>query len=357
MLDVRRLRLLCDLSRLGTIAAVATAHTYTPSAVSQQLSALEREAGVPLLERTGRRVALTAAGRLLVQHGETVLAALERTDAALAAARTGLSGELRIGAFPSAIRALLTPALVTLGERHPALDLLLTELDPADVPQALLDRRLDVGLIQDYDVVPADTDPSLDSVPMLDEAVHLAVPAAADTDLAATADPATATATAAKPATATARPAIATATAEPATATAEPATAAAKPATATAEPATATAEPATAAAGPGALRDFSEAGWILASPGTLCHTAAVRLCGSAGFAPRARHRVDDFGTVLALVAAGQGVALVPQLATGHLPAGVHLLPLPTRRRTRIAFRQGAAAHPAVAAFIAALPPA
>jgi DNA-binding transcriptional LysR family regulator len=336
MLDVRRLRLLCDLSRLGTIAAVATAHTYTPSAVSQQLSALEREAGVPLLERTGRRVALTAAGRLLVQHGETVLAALERTDAALAAARTGLSGELRIGAFPSAIRALLTPALVTLGERHPALDLLLTELDPADVPQALLDRRLDVGLIQDYDVVPADTDPSLDSVPMLDEAVHLAVPAAADTDLAATAYPATATATAAKPATATARPAIATATAEPATATAEPAT---------------------AAAGPGALRDFSEAGWILASPGTLCHTAAVRLCGSAGFAPRARHRVDDFGTVLALVAAGQGVALVPQLATGHLPAGVHLLPLPTRRRTRIAFRQGAAAHPAVAAFIAALPPA
>jgi DNA-binding transcriptional LysR family regulator len=352
MLDVRRLRLLCDLSRLGTIAAVATAHTYTPSAVSQQLSALEREAGVPLLERTGRRVALTAAGRLLVQHGETVLAALERTDAALAAARTGLSGELRIGAFPSAIRALLTPALVTLGERHPALDLLLTELDPADVPQALLDRRLDVGLIQDYDVVPADTDPSLDSVPMLDEAVHLAVPAAADTDLA---DDLAATATAtAKPATATAtaKPATATATAKPATATAT-----AEPATVGAKPATATAEPATAAAGPGALRDFSEAGWILASPGTLCHTAAVRLCGSAGFEPRARHRVDDFGTVLALVAAGQGVALVPQLATGHLPAGVHLLPLPTRRRTRIAFRQGAAAHPAVAAFIAALPPA
>jgi DNA-binding transcriptional LysR family regulator len=340
MLDVRRLRLLCDLSRLGTIAAVATAHTYTPSAVSQQLSALEREAGVPLLERTGRRVALTAAGRLLVQHGETVLAALERTDAALAAARTGLSGELRIGAFPSAIRALLTPALVTLGERHPALDLLLTELDPADVPQALLDRRLDVGLIQDYDVVPADTDPSLDSVPMLDEAVHLAVPAAADTDLAAGL---AATATDTGLATATAKPATATATAKPATATA------------TAKPATA--KPATAAAGPGALRDFSEAGWILASPGTLCHTAAVRLCGSAGFAPRARHRVDDFGTVLALVAAGQGVALVPQLATGHLPAGVHLLPLPTRRRTRIAFRQGAAAHPAVAAFIAALPPA
>ncbi|GIE33687.1 LysR family transcriptional regulator [Actinoplanes italicus] len=289
MLDVRRLRLLCDLSRLGTIAAVAAAHTYTPSAVSQQLSALEREAGVPLLERTGRRVVLTAAGRLLVQHGETVLAALERTDAALAAARTGLSGELRIGAFPSAIRTLLAPALVTLGERHAALDLLLTELDPTDVPAALLDRRLDVGLVQDYDVVPTDTDPGLDSVPLLDEAVHLAVPLQAT--------------------------------------------------------------------GLRNLRDLSEAGWILASPGTLCHTAAVRLCGSAGFTPRARHRVDDFGTVLALVAAGQGVALVPQLAADQLPAGVRLLPLPTRRRTRVAFRQGAAAHPAVAAFVAALPPA
>src|SRR5438552_16436336 len=107
MLDVRRLRLLCDLARLGTIAAVAEAHTYTPSAVSQQLSALEREAGVPLLERAGRRVVLTTAGRVLVEHAETVLAALERTSAALAAVATGLSGQLRIGAFPTAVRTLL----------------------------------------------------------------------------------------------------------------------------------------------------------------------------------------------------------------------------------------------------------
>src|SRR5215216_2481540 len=77
MLDVRRLRLLCDLAHLGTIAAVARSHTYTPSAVSQQLAALEREAGVPLLERTGRRVALTPAGVVLVRHAEKVLTALE----------------------------------------------------------------------------------------------------------------------------------------------------------------------------------------------------------------------------------------------------------------------------------------
>src|SRR5919107_56388 len=112
MVDVRRLRLLCDLARLGTIAAVAQAHTYTPSAVSQQLSILEREAGLPLLERTGRRVAFTTAGRVLVEHAETVLAALEQTTAALASMHTGVSGPLRIGAFPTAVRTLLPAALV-----------------------------------------------------------------------------------------------------------------------------------------------------------------------------------------------------------------------------------------------------
>src|SRR5438045_1246004 len=110
MLDVRRLRLLRDLAHLGTIAAVAEAHTYTPSAVSQQLAVLEREAGVALLERTGRRVALTAAGRVLVRHAETILADLERAKAALTAAGTELTGPLRIGAFPTAVRTLLPAA-------------------------------------------------------------------------------------------------------------------------------------------------------------------------------------------------------------------------------------------------------
>src|SRR5687767_11228039 len=124
MLDVRRLRLLRDLARLGTIAAVAQAHTYTPSAVSQQLSALEREAGMPLLQRSGRSVALTPAGELLAQHAELVLAAVERATAALAAASSGLAGPLRIGAFPTAVRTLLPAALVALGRDHPSLELM-----------------------------------------------------------------------------------------------------------------------------------------------------------------------------------------------------------------------------------------
>ncbi|MEV6812747.1 LysR family transcriptional regulator, partial [Micromonospora sp. NPDC051296] len=129
MLDVRRLRLLRDLAHLGTIAAVAEAHTYTASAVSQQLAALQREAGVRLLERAGRRVALTPTGAALVRHTEVVLAALEAAEATLAAVRDGLSGSVRIGAFPSAVRTLLPAALVALSREHPALDLTVYGVD------------------------------------------------------------------------------------------------------------------------------------------------------------------------------------------------------------------------------------
>jgi DNA-binding transcriptional LysR family regulator len=289
MLDVRRLRLLRDLAHLGTIAAVAEAHTYTPSAVSQQLAALEREAGVPLLERTGRRVTLTPAGAVLARHAETVLAALERASAALAAAGTGLSGPLRIGAFPTAVRTLLPAALVALGREHPGLELMVSELDPVAVPDALRDRRLDVGLVHDYDVVPGEPDRAVDAVPLLDETVFLAVPAASG-----------------------------------------------------------------AAVGTDPVRSARDAAWIVGSPGTLCHTVALQICRTAGFTPRVRHHADDFATVLALVAAGQGVSLVPQLAAAQPPDGVRLIPLAARRRTRIAYRRGAATHPAVAAAVSAI---
>ena len=195
------------------------------------LAALERGAGVPLLRRTGRRVALTPVGAALADQTEAVLALLEQASAALAAARAGLTGPLRIGAFPTAVRTILPAALVALGRDHPGLELMVSELDPAAVP---------------------------------------------------------------------------------------------------------------------------DAPWIVGSPDTLCHTMAVRACQAAGFTPRIRHHADDFTTVLALVAAGQGVALVPQLGAIDPPADVTLTPLPTRRRTRIAYRKGTRHQPSVAACIAAI---
>jgi DNA-binding transcriptional LysR family regulator len=311
MLDVRRLRLLRDLAHLGTIAAVARAHAYTPSAVSQQLAALQRDAGVPLLEPAGRRVRLTPAGMALVRHTETVLAALEAAAAGLASASAGLAGAVRIGAFPSAVRTLLSPALVELGRDHPALELMVTELDPVAVPGALRDRRLDVALLHDYDVVPVEPDPALDMVPLLDETVFLAVPAGL----------------------------------------AVPGGAAAG----RAGPGEAAGPPREAARPPGGpVAGARHADWIVASPGTLCHAVALRTCQAAGFAPRVRHHADDFTAVLALVAAGQGVSLVPELGATPPPAGVRFLPLPARRRTAVAYRRGAGPHPAVAACLAAL---
>ncbi|MDF2579225.1 MAG: putative transcriptional regulator, partial [Microbacterium sp.] len=162
MLDVRRLRLLRELSHRGTIAAVAEALTYTPSAVSQQLSALERDAGVPLLERSGRRVRLTAAAETLVGHTERILEILREADADLASAAATLRGTLRIGVFPTAVPILLTPAVVRLSSAHPGLRLLVSELDPATVPDALRGDAVDVALVQEYDHVPLTVGPGVE---------------------------------------------------------------------------------------------------------------------------------------------------------------------------------------------------
>ncbi|GAA4521838.1 MULTISPECIES: LysR family transcriptional regulator [Nonomuraea] len=173
MLDPRKLHLLRELSRRGTIAAVAEAAAFTPSAVSQQLSALEREAGVPLLQRTGRTVTLTPAGRLLVEHAQAVLEQLERASAALAAVRGGPSGPLRVGAFPTAARVLLPPALATLAAAHPGLVPMISEIDPADVSAALRAGELDVALVHEYDFVPPVTDDALETEPLFAEPMYL----------------------------------------------------------------------------------------------------------------------------------------------------------------------------------------
>ncbi|MFG2995120.1 LysR substrate-binding domain-containing protein [Streptomyces sp. NPDC048340] len=316
MLDVRRLRLLRELARRGTIAAVAEALSFSPSAVSQQLGVLEREAGLPLLERTGRRVRLTPAGQNLVRHAEAVLERLEQADADLAEARSGLAGALRIGAFPTATRAIVPAALVILARRHPALEPMVSETDPAAVAHALRAGDLDVALVHEYDFVPTPEEPGLATEPLYREAMYLAAPATGG---------------------------------GPGPGPGPGAGAGAGPG----------AQPG-AVPGPGpdqgaVLRTYADAPWITATPGTLCRAMAVRACQAAGFTPRVRHQVDEFATVLALVAAGQGVAVVPQLGVaGHADPAVGLTRLLMERRTKVAFRSGAAAHPAVAAFGAAL---
>ncbi len=116
MLDLRRLRLLHELRRLGTVSAVADALSYSPSTVSQQLRVLEREAGTPLFEPAGRRVRLTDAAIVLAEHADHLLAGAERAQADLAAAAAGaVAGVVRVGSFQTASLRLLLPA----DERRP----------------------------------------------------------------------------------------------------------------------------------------------------------------------------------------------------------------------------------------------
>src|SRR4051794_28777944 len=120
MLNLARLRLLVELERRGTMAEVAAELGYTPSAISQQVAQLEREAGRRLVEKAGRGLRLNDAGRLLAEHGRDLIARAEAAEAALADLH-GVAGTLRIGSFQTAARHLLVRAMRLLHEQHPAL--------------------------------------------------------------------------------------------------------------------------------------------------------------------------------------------------------------------------------------------
>lgn len=176
MLNVQRMRILREVATRGGVAAAAEVLWVTPSAVSQQLAALEREAGVKLVERDGRRLRLTQAGQRLVEHTERVLAEIESAEADLASAATGISGDLRISAFPTAARSLLVPALVRLRGRHPLLRLSVTDLEPEESMPSLKAGRLDVVLTYEWDVLPSIADPGVEREELLVEPLFLAMP-------------------------------------------------------------------------------------------------------------------------------------------------------------------------------------
>jgi DNA-binding transcriptional LysR family regulator len=172
-LDVRRLRVLRELAERGTVAATAEALSFTPSAVSQQLSALEREAGVPLLEREGRRLALTDAGRTLVAHADAVLAQLERAEADLQAVGQEISGSLRVAAFSSFARSVL-PRVTAAMRRHERLAVHVRDAEPQDSVPLLRLGELDVVVAQRFPYVPRDFGPAFHVVDLFDDPLHLA---------------------------------------------------------------------------------------------------------------------------------------------------------------------------------------
>lgn len=276
--------MLAELDRLGTVAAVAAELHLTPPGVSMQLAALERELGLPLTERRGRGLALTAAGRTLAAHGGAVSDLLSLAELEVAALRDGAVGTYRVGAFPSIARTVVAEAWRTLsGDDGLGIRMELLEFEPRDALSALAAGEVDIALTHAYSNMAETVGPGFVATLIAVEPVWLAVPAS---------DP-------------------------------------------------------VVTDGPADLGRFADHDWVVPHRRWTCYEMTERACGLAGFAPRSVAEATDFAVLLALVGAGAGVALVPELTVADVPDGVRLIPLaaPVVRNDYAVIRAGSATDP------------
>jgi DNA-binding transcriptional LysR family regulator len=176
--DTRRLQLLLALSRLGSMRAVASAHHLTTSTVSQQIAALAKDTGVQLIEPDGRNVRLTPAGLRLAEHAVTILAAVDSARLDLDPGAEP-AGTIRIGGFATAVRVSLLPVLADIADTHPRVEVIISEYEPIEAFQRLVDNQLDLALTYDYNLAPASPDPVLETWALWSARWGLAVPATA----------------------------------------------------------------------------------------------------------------------------------------------------------------------------------
>lgn len=176
MLNLHRLWLLRELSQRGTIDAVATALGYSPSAVSQQLSKLQREVDTPLLERRGRRLHLTPQAQTLVEHTDAVLLRLEQAESEIAASSQLLTGTVRVATFQSAALALVPPTMALLAQRHPGMKVEIAVREPAQSIPGLEDRDFDVIIDEHYPGESRPHDDRFDREELLTDPMLLVVP-------------------------------------------------------------------------------------------------------------------------------------------------------------------------------------
>ncbi len=176
MLDVRRLRLLHELKIRGTLAEVADAMKYSPSSVSQQLTLLEKEAGVELLRKSGRRVQLTPQAEILVEHAASVLATLERAETDLAASLSSVTGTVRLAVFQSAALALMPDFLTSMRAEYPEVRVEMTQREPETALYETWARDFDIVVAEQYPGHAAPHHPGLDRATLTSDAIRLATP-------------------------------------------------------------------------------------------------------------------------------------------------------------------------------------
>src|SRR5438270_8890666 len=154
MLDVKRMKVLREVAQRGSFSAAAEELGYTQPAISQQISALEREAGTRLLRRGARGVTLTDAGRALVEHSEAILTRLAAAEEELEAIAGLRGGRLRLASFPTAGATLVPLAIAMFSDRHPDVELSLIEAEPEDAISQLKAGEFDVALTFEYSLLP-----------------------------------------------------------------------------------------------------------------------------------------------------------------------------------------------------------
>jgi DNA-binding transcriptional LysR family regulator len=175
MLDVRRLRVLREVALRGSFSAAADALHFTQSAVSQQIAALEREAGTQLVERSARGVRLTEGGHALVRHTEVILARLADAEAELEAIAGLRGGRLRLGSFNSAGATIAPRAFAAFRERHPGIDLSLVPMERPEGIEALRCGEVDIALLIERPWDPAPED-GIDRVLVYDDPMYICMP-------------------------------------------------------------------------------------------------------------------------------------------------------------------------------------
>lgn len=287
MLDAHQLRTLREFALRGTIAATANALGYTASAVSQQLAALERNAGTELTRRVGRRLVLTPAGVSLAGSADEVLAALERAQSGMRGASATISGTVRLAVFQSAALSLLPLALKNVRSAAPQLRVQVTQSEPAQALEDTWAREFDLVVAEEYPHHSAPHYSGLARETLVADAVRLATP---------------------------------------------------------------TGQPGTT------IESCAASAWVMEPRGTASRHFAEQLCRVRGFEPDVRFETVDLQAHLALVSAGEAVALIPDLMRADASGAVTLSPLPHSplRTVFTAMRESSLADPAIQAVVSSL---
>jgi len=293
MLHVGRLKVLTEVVGRGSFSAAAEALSYTQSAVSQAIARLEAETGTMLVVRDRQGIRPTAAGATLVEHAEAIFAQIDAAETDLAAVLGVRIGRLRMASFPSAGATLMPLAIARFREAHPDVSLTLAEGEPEEIAPRLRAGEFDLALLFEFPGVRERPGAGLRSVGLLEDPMHVALPAAHPL-----ADKRALT-----------------------------------------------------------LADLRDENWVQTSESSPCARHVVRSCLAAGFEPRVTFESDDYETVQGLVAAGVGVALIPRLALTRVRSEIvvrELAPRSPERKVVAATTTGPGIAPAARTMIRVL---